>query len=105
MSTAGALTTAGQNGYFWYLSQTSIPTSNDRGSTIKKRERKNPMSHSCLSAVRTRRTGTLTLITALLTLSSAPTYPGAQEYGGHMHRAASQCPRWGRGHDCVSTIL
>lgn len=33
------LTTAGQKGYFWCLSQTSIPTSNERGSRIKKKEK------------------------------------------------------------------
>lgn len=34
------LTTAGQKGYFWCLSQTSIPTSNERGSRIKKTNKK-----------------------------------------------------------------
>lgn len=33
------LTTAGQNGYFWYFSQTSIPTSNDRGSRVQKEKK------------------------------------------------------------------
>lgn len=38
------LTTAGQKGYFWCFSQTSIPTSNERGSGIKDKDM-NSKSH------------------------------------------------------------
>lgn len=62
MAGAGALTTAGQKGYFWYLSQTSIPTSNDRGSTIKKKGGGEPqMSQICLPQVQSRQEGAVTL--------------------------------------------
>lgn len=81
---AGALTTAGQNGYFWYLSQTSIPTSNDRGSTIKKKgkkKKKNQMSQICLTQVQYRQEAskTPTPITVLVTPNSnLPRNPDTQ---------------------------
>lgn len=70
------LTTAGQNGYFWCLSQTSIPTSKERGSRIKKKDKKtNSKSdlHHAPNAT-TEETATVRRHLNLMLSSEAPTF-------------------------------